>query len=155
MFSELSLLLSLDLILNAQHLKWQLFTTHIGDLSPLQVAWSHFHHPKHLFPFHLLISPLHHFPFLLCSCISLYHSVFSLLPFIFYVLHFYPSSSKSPYNCALFLPSKSEPSHLLNHLVEFVSNGNLLWVSHHILLKTKTHKQSATHKICNFKINSH
>jgi len=36
-----------------------------------------------------------------------------------------------------------------------VSSRNLLWVSHHIQLKIKNHKQSATHNMCNSKVNSH
>jgi len=42
--------------------------------------------------------------------------------------------------CVFLFACRSEPSLLINHLVKFVSSGNLLWIAHHILLKTKTQK---------------
>jgi len=58
MFSELSLLLSLGLIFSARHLKWRLFTTHLGVSTPSKWRDSLFH--KHL----LISSPfLFFFPF--------------------------------------------------------------------------------------------
>ena len=91
----------------------------------------------------------------LCYCVLLSLFGFHYVFFPFYVLHFRPSSSsKSPYNCVFSLPSRREPSHLLNHLVKFVSSDNLLWVSHHILLK-KNIKKVKPIKICNPKINSY
>jgi len=62
------------------------------------------------------------------------------------LFNFRTSSSSSLYIVFFFLLSKSEHLHLLNHLVKFMSSGNLLWVSHYILLKIKTYKQSVTIK---------
>jgi len=112
----------------------------------LQMAWQPL----------IFICFLHFFSFFLpfLSATSL-HSSCHCVFFFLCAFHFHSSSSKSPYNCVFSLPYRSEPSHLLNHSIKFVYSGNLLWVSHHILLKTKTHKQSTTHKMYNLKINSH
>jgi len=120
-FNESSLLLSLGLILSALHFKWRLYTTHLGvSHPPSGVTTSHLHK---------LSSSLHHFPSFLC--ITFLHFLCHCVFFFLCVFHSHPSSYKSPYNCVFSLPSRSEPSHLLNHLVKFVSSGNLLWVSHH------------------------
>ena len=54
--------------------------------------------------------------------------IYSLIPHLFII---------NTYDRVFSLPSRTEPSHLLNHLVKFISSGNLLWVSHHICVKSK------------------
>jgi len=90
-----------------------------------------------------LFFTMHHFPSFLRSCVLLFPFFVSILFFFpFMLFNFHTLSSSSLYIVFFLFSPRSEPSHLLNHLVKFVSSGNLLWVSHHTLLKTKSHKQS-------------
>ena len=66
-------------------------------------------------PFHI-----HHF--------SLFNLFFTWLFFFTCSLSLISLHHLSPYNCLFSLPLWSEPSHLLNHLVKFISSGNLLRV---------------------------
>jgi len=134
----------LGLILSALHFKWRLFTTHLGVSSPSK--WRD--HTFIILSFSFLSS--FYFSFPLCSCVHLLLFSFHLLSFPYMLFNFAPHSSSTPYNCVFSLFSRSEPLHLLNHVVKFLSSGNLLWVSHHIRLKIKNHKQNATHKNVQF-----
>ena len=98
----------------------------------------HFSNPSHnLSPSFIYSSIV--IPFLLfVSCSSL---VFLVSIWQFYLVSFPCSliphllASFSPYNCLFLLLLWSEPSHLFNHLVKFVSSGNLLTVLTIFLLK--------------------
>ena len=137
MFSESEYLGFLGLILSAVHCKWQLCTTHLGashppsGMTPSPSSSAFF-----LFTFSLL--------FLLLLSFHLFNS--SSFHLVIYILcSLIPqSSSSSPYNCVFSLPSRSQPSHLLNHLVKFVSSENPKFIN-----------KRATSKMCNPKINSH
>ena len=94
---------------------------------------------------HLFIFPL---LYVLVSILFLFG--FHLFYFPYMLFNFATIHQPHLILCVFPLLSRSEPSHLLNHLVKFMSSGNLLWVSHHILLKIKNHKQSATHKNVQF-----
>ena len=118
------------LILGGKHLKWQVFAPLILESSILQVAW-------HPFFFHKLSSPLPLFIFLFFHPFhsSLwYHACLLILVITCLYSSYVPSISAiyfhhHNHHIVFFsLPSKSEHSHLFNHLVKFVSSENLLWV---------------------------
>jgi len=147
-FSELSLLKVLgSYLVSVVHFKWQLFTTHLGSSHPSKWhdPYVPFHKLSLIFLFLSSITPsIIPFPFAYLFFIFLfYHNLASSILCYF---NFRTSSLSSPYIVFFPLSSRSEYSHLLNHLDKFMFSGNLLWVSHHILPKTKTHKQSATIK---------
>ena len=64
---------------------------------------------------------------------------FNFRPYV--ILYLIPCSSSSYYLCFFLLLFWREPSHLLNHLVKFVSSRNLHWVSpfivNHNLIQVK------------------
>ena len=101
----------------------------------LQVVWQLLTiHKLSLISPSFLFFTMRHFHSLLWVCVLLFpFSVFILFSFPFMLVNSCTSSSSSspPYIVFFSLPSISEPSHLLNHLVKFVSSGNLLWVCHH------------------------
>ena len=89
-------------------------------------------------PFPSFISSI--FPLLHLSLCSYVFPAFSTrFPSCFYVsfhVHLiFALHHQSSYTCIFLLPSRSESSHLLNHLVKFVCSENLLWISHHIIDK--------------------
>jgi len=148
--------ITLGLILSALHFKWRLYTTHLGVSPPPSgmTTPNFFISFLHPFLFFLFTAP----PLILLLC---YHAILLILVFTFY-----SSSSVHLFLQVviiiiltifvfLSLPFKSESSHLLNHLIKFDSSGNLLWVSHHILLKQKHINKVEPIKMCNPKINSH
>ena len=113
--------------------KWRLFTTHLGATNP----------PSGVIHFPFSIRFLHPFIFsLLCSSfappfIPLLYSHALLLILVFTLLSS-PCIHLIPQAIIIFtifgffsLPSRSELSHLLNHLVKFMSGDNLVRVSHH------------------------
>ena len=107
--------------------------THLRALSP---KWRHITILLHLhnLPFLLLFSFIFFFIlplFFFALAISLIPFIFSL-PFYYFRVHHYHHS-----NYVFLLLFWGEPSHLLNHLVKLVSNGNLHWVSPY-LVKSKS-----------------
>ena len=92
---------------------------------------------------------------MLCSCFaSFFHSTI-LIWFSFscsLILH--QLASYSPCNCLFLLLLWSKHSHLLNHLVKFVSSGDLLRVFTIFLLKISIQVKCHTIKMNNPKINS-
>ena len=130
--------------------------TYLGE-STIQVACSSSHsiiHKLHFpsslfFIFHSINSLCYMFLFNSISSIRSNHFVVSFLFFNFliciivtHILVFFS------------LPLWSEPSHLLNHLVKFVSNGDLLRVLTIIVLKSKSSVKCHL-KMDKSKINSH
>jgi len=98
-----------------------------------------------LFLIALLIPPLC-FPFL----VPFLHFSFR---FLIYVLYYnFRNHYHHHLNFVFSLLSWREPSHLLNHLVKFVSSDNLHWVSPYPV-KSKFIIQVNTSKMCNSKIN--
>jgi len=129
-FFEACFLLALGLILSDwRALKWR--PSHLSwKKTPLQVAWpTLFHHISFSFLhlFHFFITP---FIFvLLCSYFPPLSIRFPSCLYVSFHVHLISAlHHQSPYTCIFPLPSRSEPSHLLNHLVKFVSNRDLLWV---------------------------
>ena len=116
----------------------------------LQVVWflaPFFTSFLNLFIFFLFY--LCHFHSFLCFCVLPFLFGFHLVSFHCMFFNFAPHHHQHHIIVFFFLPYRREPSHLLNHLVKFVSSNNLLWVSHHILLISKCINKRVTHKICN------
>ena len=110
------------------HFKWRLFTTYLRVSSPSKWHDSYFH--KHL----LISSPLcFSFLFLTPFFLTFTHLclAFFIILCLFSCLLFLHLHHHNHHTCIFSLPSRSAPSHLLNHLVKFVSNENLLCAYHH------------------------
>ena len=88
------------------------------DSSKLEHTWFNTLFTPSSFIFYLRLLPFH-------TCLLL---IFKLFFFFICSLSVTLLHHLSPYNCLFSLPFWSEPSHLLNHLVKFVSSGNLLRV---------------------------
>ena len=120
--------------------------THLG-VSLLQVTW---HPPFSVSSLYLFIVFLLFLLLLPCAFLFLLKFLsifFSFGHSIFYALN--STASLWPYYCIFSLHS-----HLLNHLVKFVSSENLLRVLT-IFSNPKLINKRETNKMCNPKINSH
>jgi len=108
---------------------------HPNGMQPSLILES-FHHPNGMQPFSIpfIISFLFLHLFLPLSFHSIHKHVLILLHYVYsvftccfcfpYVISHHILSSSSPYNCIFLLPLWNEPSHLLNHLVKLMSNGD-------------------------------
>ena len=138
-----------------EHFKWWIFVTYLGASHSPSGVIIPFISINFLHPYSFHSFPFHHLHSLLCSCLCLFpfghllHSLLHFVPFKFHNHH---------HNHHIFVFSFSPLEDKLHtYLTTWLSSCpvGIFFGSLTIIAKIKNHKQSATIKMCNSKINSH